>query len=127
MPIPEYLKKYKRTKTMLSIKSRLRKLTFILILIREKYVNESKTNLKMLRIQFSYFFFFYLTWSTGGDLIHAFRGATRDYLLAELDRRKGELRTQLVWIGAQKEPGITSRLWKWVNGRHDYYIFYCYF
>lgn len=52
----------------------------------------------------------------GGDLIHDFRGATKDYVLSELERRKGELRTQLVWIGAQKEPGYTSRTWKWVNG-----------
>lgn len=53
----------------------------------------------------------------GGDLIHDFRGATKDYVLSELDRRKTELRTQLVWIGAQKEPGYTSRTWKWVNGK----------
>lgn len=26
------------------------------------------------------------------------------------------MKTQLVWIGAQKEPGITARTWKWVNG-----------
>lgn len=53
---------------------------------------------------------------TGGDLIHDFRGPAHDYILSELDRRKGELRTQLVWIGAQKEPGFTARVWKWVNG-----------
>ncbi|XP_055682887.1 sushi, von Willebrand factor type A, EGF and pentraxin domain-containing protein 1 isoform X2 [Lutzomyia longipalpis] len=54
--------------------------------------------------------------SHGGDLIHSFRGPTHEYILSELDRRKADLRTQLVWIGAQKEPGITSRVWKWVNG-----------
>lgn len=53
----------------------------------------------------------------GGDLIHDFRGTTKDYILSELERRKTELRTQLVWIGAQKEPGYTSRTWKWVNGK----------
>ncbi|XP_017853153.1 sushi, von Willebrand factor type A, EGF and pentraxin domain-containing protein 1 [Drosophila busckii] len=53
---------------------------------------------------------------TGGDLVHNFRGATSSYLLSELERRKTELKPQLVWIGAQKEPGITSRTWKWVNG-----------
>lgn len=52
----------------------------------------------------------------GGDLIHDFRGPTKDYILSELERRKDELRTKLVWIGAQKEPGFTSRIWKWVNG-----------
>ncbi|KAL9879295.1 CUB and Sushi multiple domains furrowed isoform 1-T5 [Glossina fuscipes fuscipes] len=54
--------------------------------------------------------------STGGDLVHEFRGPANDYILAELERRKSDLKTQLVWIGAQKEPGITSRTWKWVNG-----------
>lgn len=54
----------------------------------------------------------------GGALIHDFRGTTKDYILSELERRKTELRTQLVWIGAQKEPGYTSRTWKWVNGNY---------
>lgn len=53
---------------------------------------------------------------SGGDLLHGFRGATQDYILAELDRRKPDLKTQLVWVGAQKEPGLTARTWKWVNG-----------
>lgn len=57
--------------------------------------------------------------SLGGDLIYDFRGPTKDYILSELERRKGELRTQLVWIGAQKEPGFTSRTWKWVNGNYN--------
>lgn len=57
----------------------------------------------------------------GGDLIHNIRGPTKDYVLSELERRKGELRTQLVWIGAQKEPGYTSRTWKWVNGTEQKY------
>lgn len=39
------------------------------------------------------------------------------FLYAELERRKPNLKTQLVWIGAQKEPGLTSRTWKWVNGK----------
>lgn len=54
----------------------------------------------------------------GGNLIYDFRGPQKDYILSELERRKTELRTQLVWIGAQKEPGYTSRTWKWVNGTH---------
>uniref|UniRef100_A0A8W7Q5B0 Furrowed n=1 Tax=Anopheles coluzzii TaxID=1518534 RepID=A0A8W7Q5B0_ANOCL len=57
--------------------------------------------------------------SHGGDLIHDFRGVTTDYIISELERRKTDLRTQLVWIGAQKEPGITSRTWKWVNGKRE--------
>lgn len=55
--------------------------------------------------------------NTGGDLLNNFRGSTQDFILSELDRRKSELRTQLVWIGAQKEPGFTARVWKWVNGK----------
>lgn len=55
--------------------------------------------------------------SHGGDLLHNFNGITNDFILSELERRKGELRTQLVWIGAQKEPGFTARVWKWVNGK----------
>lgn len=56
--------------------------------------------------------------SHGGDLVHSFRGPAQDFILSELERRKPDLRTQLVWIGAQKEPGITSRTWKWVNGKN---------
>ncbi|KAH9638210.1 hypothetical protein HF086_017302, partial [Spodoptera exigua] len=52
----------------------------------------------------------------GGDLIHGFQGATSSFLIQELERRKPQLKTQLVWIGAQKEPGLTSRTWKWVDG-----------
>ncbi|KAJ2954182.1 hypothetical protein O0L34_g2416 [Tuta absoluta] len=52
----------------------------------------------------------------GGDLIHGFQGATSSFLTQELERRKSSLKTQLVWIGAQKEPGLTSRTWKWVDG-----------
>lgn len=55
----------------------------------------------------------------GGDLIHGFKAATTTFLLGELERRKDRLKTQLVWIGAQKDPGITSRTWKWVDGK-DY-------
>lgn len=52
----------------------------------------------------------------GGDLIHGLRGPVYTFLLAELERRKPKLKTQLVWIGAQKEAGFTSKTWKWVDG-----------
>ncbi|XP_067002634.2 P-selectin [Anabrus simplex] len=52
----------------------------------------------------------------GGDLAYGFEGAQASFLLAELERRKPSLKTQLVWIGAQREPGFTSRTWRWVNG-----------
>ncbi|KAL1116999.1 hypothetical protein AAG570_004327, partial [Ranatra chinensis] len=54
--------------------------------------------------------------ANGGDLAHGLRGVHNTFLLAQLDRRKPTLKTQLVWIGAHKEPGFTSRTWKWVNG-----------
>ncbi|XP_014245415.1 CUB and sushi domain-containing protein 3 [Cimex lectularius] len=53
---------------------------------------------------------------SGGDLAHGFRGVHNTFLLSELERRKSNLRTHLVWIGAQKEPGYIHRTWKWVNG-----------
>lgn len=52
----------------------------------------------------------------GGDLAHGLRGAHNIFLLAELERRKSSLKTQLVWIGAQKEPSLASHTWKWVDG-----------
>ncbi|XP_046996037.1 sushi, von Willebrand factor type A, EGF and pentraxin domain-containing protein 1 [Schistocerca americana] len=54
----------------------------------------------------------------GGDLAHGFGGAGRAaaFLTAQLERRRADLRTQLVWIGAQREPGATSRTWRWVDG-----------
>ncbi|KAF6202316.1 hypothetical protein GE061_004714 [Apolygus lucorum] len=52
----------------------------------------------------------------GGDLAHGFKGVHNTFLLTELERRKPNLKTQLVWIGAHKEPGFTQRTWKWVNG-----------
>ncbi|XP_074034332.1 CUB and Sushi multiple domains furrowed [Leptinotarsa decemlineata] len=51
-----------------------------------------------------------------GDMMHSMTPAQNSFLHAELDRRKSKLQTQLVWIGAQKEPGVISRTWKWVNG-----------
>lgn len=52
-----------------------------------------------------------------GDLIHGFKGVTTSFILAELERRKEKLKTQLVWIGAQKEPGVVVKTWKWVDGK----------
>lgn len=54
--------------------------------------------------------------SHSGDLVHGMSPAATTFIYAELERRKTTLKTQLVWIGAQKEPGLTSRTWKWVNG-----------
>lgn len=58
-----------------------------------------------------------------GDLIHGFKGVTTSFILAELERRKEKLKTQLVWIGAQKEPGVVVKTWKWVDGKCFYKFF----
>ena len=44
------------------------------------------------------------------------QGISSTFILNNLERRKSKLKTQLVWIGAQKEPLITVRTWKWVDG-----------
>lgn len=46
------------------------------------------------------------------------------FLLSELDRRKESLKTQLVWIGVQKEPGIAASTWKWVNSKFYYSLLF---
>lgn len=46
------------------------------------------------------------------------QGAASVYILNNLERRKDKLKTQLVWIGAQKEPLITARTWRWVDGEY---------
>ncbi|XP_022905364.1 P-selectin [Onthophagus taurus] len=52
----------------------------------------------------------------GGDLVHGMTQAATTFLYAELERRKPSLKTQLVWIGALKDPGLVAKTWKWVNG-----------
>ncbi|GLH11061.1 Locomotion-related protein Hikaru genki [Gryllus bimaculatus] len=54
----------------------------------------------------------------GGDLVHGLASgdAAAAFLVAELERRKMHLKTQLVWIGATRDPGFTSRTWRWVDG-----------
>jgi len=44
------------------------------------------------------------------------QGVSSTFILNNLERRKDKLKTQLVWIGAQKEPQITARTWRWVDG-----------
>ncbi|XP_044588526.1 sushi, von Willebrand factor type A, EGF and pentraxin domain-containing protein 1 isoform X2 [Cotesia glomerata] len=54
--------------------------------------------------------------SRSGDLVHGFKGVSSTFILNNLEKRKDKLKTQLVWIGAQKEPSITARTWRWVDG-----------
>ncbi|KAK9882914.1 hypothetical protein WA026_023762 [Henosepilachna vigintioctopunctata] len=51
-----------------------------------------------------------------GDLVHNMGQSATQFLHSELERRRSSFKTQLVWIGAQKEPGHISRTWKWING-----------
>lgn len=51
------------------------------------------------------------------------QGISSVFILNNLERRKDKLKTQLVWIGAQKEPQITARTWRWVDGKLDSKIF----
>ncbi|XP_057653656.1 sushi, von Willebrand factor type A, EGF and pentraxin domain-containing protein 1 [Diorhabda carinulata] len=51
-----------------------------------------------------------------GELINSMSPVQTTFLHSELDRRKSKLKTQFVWVGAQKEPSVVSRTWKWVNG-----------
>lgn len=69
---------------------------------------------------FKYIFFL----GHNGDLVHGMSPGQTSFLYAELERRKPTLKTQLVWIGAQKEPGLTSRTWKWVNGKRTFAFTY---
>ncbi|XP_055388118.1 sushi, von Willebrand factor type A, EGF and pentraxin domain-containing protein 1 [Condylostylus longicornis] len=52
----------------------------------------------------------------GGNLINNFLGSPSKYVNSVLERRKGTLKTNLIWIGAQKDEGITARSWKWIEG-----------
>jgi hypothetical protein len=52
-----------------------------------------------------------------GDLVHGLRGVTPTFLIGELDRRREKIKAQLIWIGVKKDPGLTSRTWRWVNGK----------
>lgn len=51
------------------------------------------------------------------DLIHSMTPLQMTFIQGELERWKTKLKTQLVWIGANKDPGLISRTWKWVNGK----------
>ncbi|GAB6031334.1 hypothetical protein CHUAL_009120 [Chamberlinius hualienensis] len=58
----------------------------------------------------------YCQTKTGGDLVHDINNITKHFLVSELDLLKPTMTTQLVWIGATKEPGLISRVWHWVGG-----------
>ncbi|XP_069194508.1 P-selectin isoform X2 [Procambarus clarkii] len=51
----------------------------------------------------------------GGDLAYGMGLATHKFLMSELERLKDNMRTNLIWIGAQKEPQFISRTWRWVD------------
>lgn len=51
----------------------------------------------------------------GGDLVHGIGKVTHSFLVSEMERVKDKTKTQLIWIGAQKEPSFISRTWRWVD------------
>ncbi|KAK8721900.1 hypothetical protein OTU49_012628 [Cherax quadricarinatus] len=53
----------------------------------------------------------------GGDLVHGIGQATHSFLKSELERLKDTMRTNLIWIGAQREPQYISRTWRWVDDK----------
>ncbi|CAL4126212.1 unnamed protein product, partial [Meganyctiphanes norvegica] len=53
--------------------------------------------------------------SRGGDLVHGIGDGTHAFLASELTRFKKDMTTQLVWIGAEREPTFVSRTWHWVD------------
>lgn len=55
-----------------------------------------------------------------GDLIHHMPISMTQFIHSELERRKSKLKTQLVWIGVQKEPGEYNKKWRWINGEPIY-------
>lgn len=52
----------------------------------------------------------------GGDLVHDIDNVTNNFLIGELEMFRSVMTAQLVWIGAVKEPKVTSRVWHWVEG-----------
>lgn len=56
--------------------------------------------------------------SKGGLMVHQVGNISHSFLTGELERLKDQLKTKLVWLGAQRKPGLTSEDWRWVNDDH---------
>ncbi|KAF2351791.1 C-type lectin-like, partial [Trinorchestia longiramus] len=41
---------------------------------------------------------------------------TQDFLTSELKRMESSMTSKLLWIGVEKEPKHTSRIWRWIDG-----------
>ncbi|XP_076319115.1 P-selectin-like isoform X1 [Tachypleus tridentatus] len=53
----------------------------------------------------------------GGFIVHSTGNVIHNFLSSELERKKDNLKSNLVWLGAQREHGIVSQKWHWVNNR----------
>ncbi|KAB7498922.1 Macrophage mannose receptor 1 [Armadillidium nasatum] len=53
-----------------------------------------------------------------GDLVQFIEPLTQSFLSTELQRidSEVELQIKMLWIGLQKEPQFTSRVWRWLDG-----------
>ncbi|CAG7727446.1 unnamed protein product [Allacma fusca] len=58
--------------------------------------------------------------SRGGDLPseNALIHPTLNLITSTLDKLKDKLKRPLVWIGVERDPGFTSRTWRWVSDGH---------
>ena len=51
-----------------------------------------------------------------GDLLQELSPKVFGVIKEQLEQRKLRMRSnKLVWLGAQREPGPLSRLWKWIG------------
>ncbi|XP_076332272.1 CUB and sushi domain-containing protein 1-like [Tachypleus tridentatus] len=53
----------------------------------------------------------------GGWIVQSISNVTHRFLSSELERLKDKLKSKLVWFGAQREPGVVSQKWHWVNNQ----------
>ncbi|KAG1682277.1 CUB and sushi domain-containing protein 2 [Nymphon striatum] len=51
-----------------------------------------------------------------GHVVNNFNYVKNNFITAELNRLKSTIKTQLLWIGAKRQPGIVSRKWSWLDG-----------
>ncbi|XP_076368032.1 sushi, von Willebrand factor type A, EGF and pentraxin domain-containing protein 1-like isoform X3 [Tachypleus tridentatus] len=53
----------------------------------------------------------------GGLIAHSMSNITHNFLSSELERLKSNLKSKLVWLGAQRESDTLSQQWNWVNNQ----------
>lgn len=51
----------------------------------------------------------------GGLMVHHVEDLTHNFIASELERRKDQLKSKLVWLGAQRDSGLRAKTWHWVD------------